>query len=54
MIYNREIEMMEKEIMETRKNIKELRNQIRKQNTFCMAFMGAFVVSFVTTMFLLF
>ena len=54
MVYNREIEMMEKEMMETRRNIKELKNQIRKQNTFCMAFMGAFVVTFVTTMFLLF
>ena len=54
MVYNREIEMMEKEMMETRKNIKELRNQIKKQNTFVLAFMGAFVVSFSVTMFLLF
>ena len=54
MVYNREMEMMEKEMLETRKNIKDLRNQIKRQNTFCMAFMGAFVVTFSVTMFLLF
>ena len=46
MVMNREIEIAQKEI-------KDLRNQIRKQNTFVLAFMGAFVVSFSITMFLL-
>ena len=54
MVFNREAEIAQKEMEETRKAIKELRNQIRKQNTFVLAFMGAFVVSFSVTMFLLF
>ena len=54
MVFNREAEIAQKEMEETRKAIKELRTQIRKQNTFCLAFMGAFVVTFTVTMFLLF
>ena len=54
MVYNRQVEIAEKEMMETRKAIKDLRNQIKRQNTFCLAFLGAFVVTFSVTMFLLF